>query len=173
LHSTFTQLKRFFEWLSDKPGYKSRLHYSDAEYFNLSDNDMRIATAQRKQKVPTLEQIKHVIKTMPTGTEIERRNRFLAAFAILTGARDSAIASMKLKHVDLVTDSVYQYAREVKTRFRKTFGTFFFKSEAMFGRLWLNWWNICEMRNCRATMILFFRQRKLRLDLIGILKQRG
>ncbi|MFH0783218.1 MAG: tyrosine-type recombinase/integrase [Pseudomonadota bacterium] len=127
LHSTLTQLKRFFEWLSDKPGYKSRLHYSDAEYFNLSDNDMRIATAQREQKVPTLEQIKHVIKMMPTGTEIERRNRALVAFTILTGARDSAIASMKLKHVDLVTDSVYQDAREVKTKFRKTFGTFFFK----------------------------------------------
>jgi hypothetical protein len=63
--------------LSDKPGYKSRLQYSDAEYFNLSDNDMRVATAQREQTVPTLEQIKHVIKTMPTATDIERRNRAL------------------------------------------------------------------------------------------------
>lgn len=127
LHATLTQLKRFFQWLAWIPGYKSRFQYSDAEYFNLSDNDMRIATAQREQKVPTLEQIKHVIKTMPTGSEIELRNRALLAFTILTGARDSAIASMKLKHVDLVTDSVYQDAREVKTKFRKTFGTYFFK----------------------------------------------
>ena len=101
LHATLTQLKRFFQWLASQPGYKSRLQYSDAEYFNLSDKDTRIATAQRKQKAPTLEQVKHVISVMPFGTEIERRNRALIAFTLLTGARDSAIASMKLKHVDL------------------------------------------------------------------------
>ena len=126
LHATLTQLKRFFQWLSDKPGYKSRFQYSDAEYFNLSDKDMRVATAHREQKMPTLEQIKHVINTMPTKTDIERRNRALVAFTLLTGARDSAIASMKLKHVDLIANSVYQDARDVKTKFSKTFSTFFF-----------------------------------------------
>ena len=89
LHSTLTQLKRFFQWLSDKPGYKSRFQYTDADYFNVSEKDMHIATAHREQKVPTLEQIKHVINTMPTETDIERRNRALVAFTLLTGARDS------------------------------------------------------------------------------------
>ena len=126
LHSTLTQLKRFFQWLSWQPGYKSRFQHSDADYFNLSDKDTRIATAQREQKVPTLEQIKHVISMMPNGTDIERRNRALFAFTLLTGARDSAIASMKLKHVDLAADCVYQDAREVNTKFSKTFYTFFF-----------------------------------------------
>lgn len=126
LHATLTQLKRFFQWLAWQPGYKSRFQYSDAEYFNLSDKDTRVATAQREQKVPTLEQIKHVINTMPAVTDIERRNRALVAFTLLTGARDSAIASMKLKHVDLITNSVNQDARQVKTKFSKTFNTFFF-----------------------------------------------
>jgi site-specific recombinase XerD len=80
LYVTLTQLKRFFQWLSDKPGYKSRFQYSDAEYFNLSDKETRIATARREQKAPTSEQIKHVLKVMPTRTEIERRNRALIAF---------------------------------------------------------------------------------------------
>ena len=126
LHSTLTQLKRFFQWLVWQPGYKSRFQYSDADYFNLSDKDTRIATARREQKAPTLEQVKYVIAAMPTSTEIERRNRALIAFVLLTGARDSAIASMKLKHVDLASDCVYQDAREVKTKFSKTFDTFFF-----------------------------------------------
>lgn len=126
LHSTLTQLKQFFQWLVWQPGYKSRFQFSDADYFNLSDKDTRIATAQREQKAPTLEQIRHVIAAMPTGTEIERRNRALIAFTLLTGARDSAIASMKLKHVDLAADCVYQDAREIKTKFSKTFNTFFF-----------------------------------------------
>ena len=126
LYATLTQLKRFFQWLAWQPGYKSRFQYSDAEYFNLSDKDTRIATARREQRAPTVEQIKHVLQTMPTKTEIERRNHALIAFTLLTGARDSAIASMKLKHVDLTANSVYQDAREVKTKFSKTFNTFFF-----------------------------------------------
>ncbi len=70
LRSTLTQLKRFFEWLSDKPGYKSRFQYSDAEYFNLCDKDIRVASARREQMVPTLEQINHVLKAMPNVTDI-------------------------------------------------------------------------------------------------------
>src|SRR5690242_4686116 len=37
LHSTLMHLKRFFQWLALRPGYKSHLQYSDAEYFNLSE----------------------------------------------------------------------------------------------------------------------------------------
>ena len=126
LHATLAHLKRFFQWLAGQPGYKSRLQYSDAEYFNLSEKDTRVAIARRQRPAPTLEQIKHVITSMPISSEIQQRNRALIAFALLTGARDSAIASMKLKHVDLGAGSVYQDAREVKTKFSKSFTTFFF-----------------------------------------------
>jgi len=126
LHSILASLKKFFFWLAGQPGYKSRLKYSDADYFNISTKDARIATAQREQKFPTLEQIKHVISVMPVGTEIERRDRALVAFTLLTGARDSAIASMMLKHVDLEAGKVFQDARDVKTKNSKTITTFFF-----------------------------------------------
>ncbi len=126
LHSSLSALQRFFQWLAGQPGYKSRFNYSDTDYFNVSDNDVRVATARREQKTPTMEQVKHVIATMPCATEIECRNRALLAFTLLTGARDSAIASMKLKHIDLVQGCVQQDARQVKTKFRKTFTTFFF-----------------------------------------------
>lgn len=126
LHATLNQLKRFFQWLAMQPGYKSRIQYHDSEYFNLSDKETRIATAKRHQKAPTMEQVNHVIITMPADTEIERRNCALLAFTLLTGARDSAIASMKLKHVDLNAGCVNQDAREVQTKFSKTFSTFFF-----------------------------------------------
>ncbi len=126
LYSTLSNLKRFFQWLSEQPGYKSCLQYCNADYFNLSDKEMRVATARREQKAPTLEQVKHVLSTMLEKTEIERRNRALIAFTLLTGARDSAIASMKLKHVDPSAGCVLQDAREVQTKFSKTFTTYFF-----------------------------------------------
>lgn len=126
LHSTLAHLKRFFQWLSQQRGYKSCLQYSNAEYFNLSDKEVRVATAKRETEGPTLEQVRYVIANMPTCSEVERRDHALVAFTLLTGARDSAIASMKLKHIDLVEGSAYQDAREVKTKFSKTFKTYFF-----------------------------------------------
>jgi integrase len=126
LNSTLAYLKRFFQWLAQQPGYKSRLNYSDAEYFNLSEKDARVATARRERPAPTLEQIKHVIATMPSVTEIERRNRAVVAFALLTGARDGALATLRLKHLDLAAGSVYQDARDVATKFSKSFTTYFF-----------------------------------------------
>ena len=139
LHATLADLKRFFQWLAGQPGYKSKFSYSDADYFNLSDKDTRVATARRQRSFPTIEQVKHVIATMPGRTEIELRNRALIAFTLLTGARDRAIASMKLRHVDLTTQSVYQDAREVNTKFSKTFTTYFFPVGDEIHEIFGNW----------------------------------
>ena len=160
LHATLTQLKRFFQWLAWQPGYKSRVQYADAEYFNLSDKDTRIATAKRQQRFPTMEQIKHVINKMPVNTEIERRNRALMAFTLLTGARDSAIASLKLKHVDLIAGCVNQDAREVKTKFSKTFNTYLLsRGGGNSVQLYRSGSHTSGMRSCGAMTIRYFRQR--------------
>jgi integrase len=127
LYATLSALKRFFIWLAGQPGYKSRISYADAEYFNLSAKETRIAKAHRETRVPTLEQIRHVIRTMPAASEIERRDRALVAFTILTGARDGAIASLKLKHVDIADGKIDQDARDVNTKFSKSFTTWFFR----------------------------------------------
>jgi integrase len=119
LHATLADLKRFFQWFAVQPGYRSRLRYTDAESFNLRDKDTRVATARREKPAPTLEQIRHVISLMPGGTEIERRDRALVAFTILTAARDSAMASTKLKHIDIAASSLFQDARDVRTTFRR------------------------------------------------------
>jgi len=139
LNSTLRQLKAFFQWLAMQSSYKSRLNYTDMEYFNLSEKETRIATAKRQKKIPTIEQIKHVITSMPNQTDIERRNHALIAFTLLTGARDSAIASMKLKHVDLSANSVFQDAREVNTKFSKTFTTYFFSVGDNIEKIVVDW----------------------------------
>jgi integrase len=126
LNSTLRSLKTFMQWLALQPGFKSRINYTDAEYFNLSSKDSRVATARRDRPVPTLEQIRRVISLMPGQSILEQRNRAVVAFTLLTGARDSAIASLRLKHVDLQAGSVYQDAREVKTKASKSFVTYFF-----------------------------------------------
>lgn len=126
IHATLIALKQFFTWLAGQPGFRSKISYGDADYFNPSGATSRIARAERPRPVPTLEQIRHVLRAMPAKTDIEKRNRALIACAILTGARDGALASLRLKHVDLEGRSIYQDAREVRTKNSKTFTTWFF-----------------------------------------------
>src|SRR5262245_13360469 len=52
-------LKRFFQWLAGQPGYRL-IRYAEADYFNPSEKDARVATARRDRPFPTLEQILHV-----------------------------------------------------------------------------------------------------------------
>jgi hypothetical protein len=59
---------------------------------------------------------------MPSSTVVEMRNRALVAFAILTGA----LASLKVKHVDLEQGHVFQDGRTVATKRRKSITTWFF-----------------------------------------------
>jgi integrase len=138
-YATLLNLKRFFQWLAGRPGYKSGVQYADADYFSLPAKESRVATARRERPVPTPEQVRHVISRMPAGSDIEMRNRALVAFILLTGARDSAVASFKLKHIDLATDRVHQDAREVKTKFSKTFTTFFFPVGADIRQIVADW----------------------------------
>jgi len=126
INSRLKALRTFFIWLADQPGYRSKLSYLDADYFNDSNNDQRIAGAVREKRIATIDEVRHVILSAPTSSVIERRNQALIALALLTGARDGAIASLSLKHVDLVTSSIFQDAREVHTKFRKTFSAWFF-----------------------------------------------
>lgn len=126
IHARLAAVKAFVLWLAGQPGYRSRISYSDADYFNTSANDGRIATARREKRVPTVEQVKHVVSRMPAETDLEKRDRAIVSFILLTGARDAAVASFSLRHVDLAAREVDQDAREVRTKNRKTFKSWFF-----------------------------------------------
>lgn len=126
VNATLSALRAFFVWLAGQPGYKSRLRYGDADYFNLAETEVRIAKAVRHKPFPSLEQVHHVLSVMPSGSDIEKRNRALVAFALLTGARDGALASFRLKRVDLRDGRVDQDARDVRTKASKTFQTWFY-----------------------------------------------
>jgi integrase len=119
-------LKAFFLWLADQPGYRSRIKHTDCDYFNMSAHDARIASAKRERPAPDLDQVHFVLSSMKAETAIEKRDRAIIAFALLTGARDDAIASFSIGHVYLEARKVFQDARDVRTKNRKTFDAWFF-----------------------------------------------
>jgi integrase len=63
---------------------------------------------------------------MPANTDIARRDRAVVALVMITGVRDGALVSLKLKHLDVERRCLIQDAREVNTKFSKTFTTWFY-----------------------------------------------
>lgn len=136
---TLNALRGFTLWLAEQPGYRTCVRYSDADYFRLSEKDSRIAKAPQPRPIPTPEQIESVLRGMSAGTDLERRNRALIAFTWLTGVRDGALASLKVKHVSVEQERVNQDPREVKTKNSKAQVTTFFPVGPLAQQIVMEW----------------------------------
>jgi integrase len=139
IHSTLAALKSFISWLAQQRGYRSSMNSADAEYFNAPENVSRVATARRYKACPTVKQVRAMLDAMPANNEIECRDRAVIAFALLSGARDRAIVTFKLKHIDVENQLVEQDAREVRTKRAKTFTTWFFPVGEDIRAIFVDW----------------------------------
>ena len=130
-------VKTFFLWLADQPGYKSKISHDLAEYFA---PPRRAETARRGglwKPHPSPEDALRAIRAMPSETVIERRDRALMAFLVLTGSREGAAISICLGQIELASRCVHFDARSVDTKFGKSFSTGFYpfgdEAEAILG----------------------------------------
>lgn len=96
-YDNLRHLRKFFEWLSVQSGYKSKINPIAIEYLNLPQNDVRIAIQSQKKRYPTLDEIKKVIESINTKSEIDKRDKALISLMFLTGMRISAIASLPME----------------------------------------------------------------------------
>lgn len=121
------RIKRFFRWLSDQSGYKNRLSKTDIEYLRLSKSDARIARQGTTRQMPTLDEAKTIIKSIRICNEIDKRDRALICFALITGMRISAIVTLKMKNFDAKKKLIDQNPGDgVKTKNSKRIRTTFF-----------------------------------------------
>ena len=77
---------------------------------------------------------------------------------------------MKLKHVDLIANSVHQDAREVNTKFSKTFTTFFFPVGDEIRRIVAEWVSYLREEKLWGNDDPLFPQRALRWGRLASLK---
>lgn len=126
VNSRLDHLRSFFEWLSDQPGYRSRVIRSDVSDFSPLNNDRRAAVSRPRRKIPSLEQVRHIVFSMPGDNEIQMRNRALVAFVLLTGARADAAASFPLGKLDVQGKCAFFDGRVVRTKNRKGYTADFF-----------------------------------------------
>ncbi|WP_082688847.1 tyrosine-type recombinase/integrase [Ruegeria marisrubri] len=140
-------LRSFVQWLSEQPGYRRAVRYSDADYFNLTNAEQAQARTHDVRPSPTLDQIRYVLANMPSTTDVQRRDRAVIAFLALTGIRVGALITLKMRHVNLHDDCVYQDSREVATKFHKTSTTTFFPVGKDIGKAFEDY--VTHMRNTR------------------------
>lgn len=144
VRSKLLAVKRFFRWLSSQDGFKSKIALGDADFFDLPRRDRRIANERRNDEAPSLQQVQHVIRSMPAGNDCERRDRALMAFLLLTGARVRAITSFQLRHVMRDRQGVNQDARVVKTKAGRSFATYWFPVGDDILKIFLDWLDYLE-----------------------------
>lgn len=92
--------KKFFEWLSERKGYRNKIVKSDVEFLRLSKKDVRIARSGTTKTMPTFEEFKQIIEGIEINNEIDQRDRALICFTLITGCRISAIVTLKMKSFD-------------------------------------------------------------------------
>ena len=126
VHSKLGRVEKFFRWLGGQPGFKTRIRYEDVECFGLSRRDQAIARQRSKeQPTPSLEQVLAAIRALPAETDLQLRDRALMACLLLTACRIKALTTLRLKHVRKDRLGINLDARDVDTKFAKSFTTFF------------------------------------------------
>ncbi|WP_321335271.1 site-specific integrase [Breoghania sp.] len=118
-------LKAFVGWLASQTGYRS-LNPDLADYFSPPNRLFKLAQISGDTYGPTLDEIRAILTAMPSTTLAQRRDRAALAFASLTGVRDGALVTLRLKHVRLARREVFQDALKVNTKGSKTMTTFWF-----------------------------------------------
>lgn len=78
---------------------------------------------------------------MQCETDIEKRNRALIAFTLLTGVRDGTLKGFKLKHVNIEKEYLHQNPQDVETKFSKEIHTFFFPVDFRVKEIFIDYYN--------------------------------
>ena len=119
-------VRGFFDWMRDDEKLRPKKVRKALLSLRLTDKEERAGNAVKRVNHATVAQIIDTIKSMPKASAIERRNRALLAFTLLSGARDGAIVTMKLKHVLWNDREIIQDPDEVATKASKMIQTWFF-----------------------------------------------
>lgn len=136
------QVKSFFEWLSQQPGFKSLINASDLAYFSPNREEMEYRKYHNRKKYPTLQQVKLLIKSIPPDAIISRRDRSFIAFLLLSGIRADAAVSLTLGNFDRELMMVDQNPRDgVRTKFSKRIKTVLMPFDEELYQIVGNWYD--------------------------------
>lgn len=133
-------LNAFFSWLATQHGYKSRISLDSVSYLSLDKRAVREALTPRPKPSPSLENVKSVVESIVVESDIDRRDRALISFLLLTGIRYTALCSLALGCLDADRLVVYQYPRwGVKTKGGKVITTRILQFDSVLVEIVVDW----------------------------------
>jgi site-specific recombinase XerD len=120
-------LRKFFLWLSWQSGYKNKITIDTVDYLRALEKEERIATQYIPRNFPSLEYVIKLANSVNSRTEIDKRDRAIISFALLSGMRDKAIVSLPLGCFDENKLTINQNPKlGVQTKFSKHIPTTLF-----------------------------------------------
>lgn len=124
-YSTYLRfLRKFFGWLCNESGYKSRVKINSVGFLRLTEKEERIAAQPSRRNYPSLEYVQKLADSVKVECEVDLRDRALIAFTLMSGMRDSAIASLPFGCFDEESRIITQNPRQgVQTKFSKNIQT--------------------------------------------------
>jgi len=130
-------LEVFFRWLADTEFPK--FDRAAIDYFTPPKRTELNARTRPRRRPPTSEEIGQVVATVPVDTIIGLRNAAVIALIFLTGIRDGALITLKIKHVRPEQRQINQDSNEVQTKFGKNQVTTWFPVGEQYEGILLRW----------------------------------
>ena len=117
-------IQSFFSWLASQQGYRSRIDLDAVSYLSLDRRTVHEVLSPRPRRFPSLQQVKELVDSIVIRTDMDRRDRALISFLLLTGIRYQAVCSLSLGSFDPQRLVVYQDPRRgVRTKGGKAITT--------------------------------------------------
>ena len=113
-------MRTFFLWLAWQPGYKSKITVDTVDYLKPLEKEKRIATQYIPRNFPLQEYVIKLAGSINARTEIDKRDRAMISFTLLSGMRDKSIVTLPLGCFDENDLAIDQNPKlGVQTKFSK------------------------------------------------------
>ena len=154
-------LRKFFSWLSWQAGYKSKITPDKIDYLKISEKEERIATQSVPRDYPPLEYVVKFADSIKIDSEVDKRDRALISFTLLSGMRDKAIVTLPVGCFDEESLTIQQNPRKgVETKFAKYIPTTIFKFDNTLLQYVIEWVKHLRSKGFGSQAPLFPRSKQ-------------
>lgn len=164
MYHTLHHIRSFLQWLAFRPGYKSRIHLVDIDYLSIDRKKMQEVTGPNVVDWPSKEHVLALTASIEPESDVDRRDRALISFLLLSGMRDMAVATLPVGCFDPRTLEVNQFPEKgVETKFSKKLITHLFVFDDQLLGFVLDWVEyLTQDRKFSASDPMFPRNRVVR-----------
>lgn len=154
-------LGAFFAWLSHQPGFKSKITIDTVDYLNATAKEKRMARQVTPRDYPEFDYCKGLASSITGTSEVDRRDKALISFFVLTGLRDLAATTLSLGSFSEDDRIIEQDPRHgVKTKFSKHILSPLYQIDERLVENFVSWVHLLKKKGFSPEAPLFPRSKK-------------